>query len=67
MLYRQPRPTLGDAMDETILAAGGKPFIERARGRLTPPPVAPGTTGAAAAGCDSAPAHRSGSVRIAGS
>jgi 2-oxoglutarate ferredoxin oxidoreductase subunit beta len=30
VFYRQPRPTLGDAMDETIRAAGGKPFVERA-------------------------------------
>jgi 2-oxoglutarate/2-oxoacid ferredoxin oxidoreductase subunit beta len=31
VLYRNPRPTLGDAMDETIRAAGGKPFIEPAQ------------------------------------
>ncbi len=31
LLYRNPRPTLGDAMDETIRAAGGKPFIEQAQ------------------------------------
>ncbi len=30
VFFRQPRPTLGDAMDETIRAAGGKPFVERA-------------------------------------
>jgi 2-oxoglutarate/2-oxoacid ferredoxin oxidoreductase subunit beta len=30
VFYRQPRPTLGDAMDDTMRAAGGKPFIERA-------------------------------------
>jgi 2-oxoglutarate ferredoxin oxidoreductase subunit beta len=30
VLYRSPRPTLGDAMDETIRAAGGKPFVEQA-------------------------------------
>ena len=30
VLFNQPRPTLGDAMDETIRAAGGKPFIEQA-------------------------------------
>jgi 2-oxoglutarate ferredoxin oxidoreductase subunit beta len=31
VLYNQPRPTLGDAMNETILAAGGKPFVEPAQ------------------------------------
>ncbi len=30
VLFNQPRPTLGDAMDATIRAAGGKPFIEQA-------------------------------------
>ncbi|HEX3208570.1 MAG TPA: thiamine pyrophosphate-dependent enzyme [Geminicoccaceae bacterium] len=30
VLFCQPRPTLGDAMDETIRAAGGKPFVEQA-------------------------------------
>jgi 2-oxoglutarate ferredoxin oxidoreductase subunit beta len=30
VFFCQPRPTLGDAMDETIRAAGGKPFVERA-------------------------------------
>jgi hypothetical protein len=31
VLYNQPRPTLGDAMNDTILAAGGKPFVEAAQ------------------------------------
>ena len=30
VFYNQPRPTLGDAMDATIRAAGGKPFVEQA-------------------------------------
>ena len=30
VLFQKPRPTLGDTMDETIRAAGGKPFIEQA-------------------------------------
>jgi hypothetical protein len=28
VLYCNPRPTLGDTMNDTIRAAGGKPFIE---------------------------------------
>jgi hypothetical protein len=31
VLYNNPRPTLGDTMDDTIRAAGGKPFIEPAK------------------------------------
>jgi 2-oxoglutarate ferredoxin oxidoreductase subunit beta len=31
VLFRQPRPTLGDAMDEMVCAAGDKPSVQRAQ------------------------------------